>query len=92
MNFPPLSRGILALLLLGLPAGCPATQAQATGDAAGIPLPVIPVAVFKVTHYRAVGDGHTPCTAAIRKSIAACWAGGGGTVVVPARKFLTGPI
>jgi hypothetical protein len=40
----------------------------------------------------AVGDGAALCTDAIRKAIAACRAAGGGRVVVPAGRFLTGAI
>ena len=52
-----------------------------------IPLPVIPDAVFNVTNYAAIGDGRTPDTAAIQKTIDACSAAGGGTVLVPAGNF-----
>ncbi|MGZ8491352.1 MAG: glycoside hydrolase family 28 protein [Gemmatirosa sp.] len=47
---------------------------------------------FDVTQYGAVGDGRTDCTAAIRRAIDACHAAGGGRVVVPAGRFLTGPV
>ena len=60
--------------------------------AQNIPLPVIPSAVFNITNYGAVGDGKTLNTAAIQKTIAACTNAGGGTVLVPAGKFLFGPI
>ena len=39
-----------------------------------------------------MGDGVTDCTAAIANAIAACNAGSGGRVVVPAGTFLTGAI
>src|SRR5690349_19279993 len=55
------------------------------------PLPVIPHATFEITRYGAVGDGRTMDTAAIQKTIDAATAAGGGTVRVPAGKFLTGP-
>jgi len=61
-------------------------------QAQNIPLPVIARAVFNITHYGAVGDGKTVNTAAIQKAIDACSATGGGTVLVPAGKFLFGPI
>ena len=67
-------------------AGTPASQAQA------IPQPRIPNAVFNLTNYGAIGDGATLNTAAIQKAIDACAAAGGGTVRVPAGKFLFGPI
>jgi polygalacturonase len=59
---------------------------------AGIQLPVFAPAEFPLMQYGAVGDGKTDCTAAFAKAIAACNGAGGGHVVVPAGKFLTGPI
>jgi polygalacturonase len=47
---------------------------------------------FAVTKFGAKGDGQTSCTQAFRDAIAACAAAGGGRVVVPAGKFLTGAI
>ena len=40
----------------------------------------------------AKGDGTTDCTAAFRAAIDACRAAGGGRVVVPAGRFLSGAI
>ena len=60
-------------------------------QAQDISLPVIPAAVFSVANYGAVGDGRTPDTAAIQRTIDACSAAGGGTVLVPAGNFLTMP-
>ena len=39
-----------------------------------------------------MGDGTTLNTAALQKALDACGAAGGGTVVVPAGRFLTGPL
>ena len=47
---------------------------------------------FIITSYGARADGETDCTAAIRQAIAACSAAGGGRVVVPPGRFLTGPV
>jgi polygalacturonase len=47
---------------------------------------------FDVARYGARGDGGTDCTAAFRDAVAACSVAGGGRVVVPAGRFLTGPI
>ncbi|MFT2009620.1 glycoside hydrolase family 28 protein [Pontibacter sp. 13R65] len=47
---------------------------------------------FNVTDYGAVGDGTTNSSEAFKKAIAACNEAGGGRVVVPAGKYLTGPI
>jgi polygalacturonase len=61
-------------------------------QAQSIPLPVIPPAIFNITSNGAIGDGKTLNTAAIQKTIDACSAAGGGTVLVPAGKFLFGPV
>ena len=54
--------------------------------------PVFPDRVFDITKYGAVGDGARDCTAAFRDAIAACASAGGGRVVVPAGRFLSGAI
>jgi polygalacturonase len=48
--------------------------------------------VFNVTDYGAVGDAKANNTAAMAKAVAACASAGGGTVWVPAGRFLTGSI
>jgi polygalacturonase len=48
-------------------------------------------ATFDVRDYGAVGDGKTLNTAAIQKAVDTAAAAGGGTVLVPAGRFLTGP-
>ncbi|NLE60126.1 MAG: glycoside hydrolase family 28 protein, partial [Planctomycetes bacterium] len=48
--------------------------------------------LFSVVQYGAVGDGRTLNTDAIAKAVAACAEAGGGTVIVPAGRYLTGPI
>ena len=48
--------------------------------------------VYNIADYGAVADGKTKNTAAIAKAIAAATAAGGGTVWVPAGKFLTGTV
>lgn len=47
---------------------------------------------LNVVDFGAVGDGKTLCTASIQKAVDACARGGGGRVVFPAGKYLTGPI
>jgi polygalacturonase len=48
--------------------------------------------IFNITNYGAVADGTTSCTEAFKKAIEECAYKGGGTVYVPAGKFLTGAI
>ena len=48
--------------------------------------------VFDITTYGAVDNPQTSSADAFRQAIAACHQAGGGTVRVPAGKFLTGPI
>jgi len=47
---------------------------------------------FLITNYGAKGDGKTLNTEAFKQAIAACTKSGGGKVVVPLGKFLTGAI
>jgi len=47
-------------------------------------------ATFDVKQYGAVGDGTTMNTAALQKAIDAAAAAGGGTVVFPAGRYLSG--
>jgi polygalacturonase len=62
------------------------------GNAAVVPLPVIGAGTFQVSTYGAVGDGTTVDTSALQAALDAAKAAGGGTVVVPAGTFLSGPI
>lgn len=48
--------------------------------------------VVNVLDFGAVGDGRTLCTAGIQAAINACAAAGGGKVLVPPGRYLTGPI
>jgi polygalacturonase len=54
--------------------------------------PVFPDRDFDITAFGAVGDGATDCTDAFRRAVAACHAEGGGRVVAPRGRWLTGPI
>ena len=47
---------------------------------------------FNVAEFGAVGDAKTLATAAIQSAVDACAKAGGGTVIVPAGRYLTGPI
>ncbi|MEO8661859.1 MAG: glycosyl hydrolase family 28 protein [Bryobacteraceae bacterium] len=62
-------------------------------------VPLIPSAAtpqapheFNIANYGAVADGTTINTVAIQKAIDACFAAGGGRVLVPAGVFLTGSV
>jgi len=73
--------GVLVVVLMGAVAAA----------GAKIPGPRIPAGVFNIVDYGAVGDGTTVNTDAISKAMAACEKAGGGTIIVPAGRFLTGP-
>lgn len=48
--------------------------------------------VYSITDFGAVSGGEVLCTKAFQKAIEACKQNGGGSVVVPAGHYLTGPI
>ncbi len=54
--------------------------------------PDFPRRDFDIRRFGAVADGTTDCTEAFRTAIAACHRAGGGRVVVPPGRFLTGSI
>ena len=54
--------------------------------------PSFPKRTFDITQYGAVLDGSSDSTGAIRAAIAACESAGGGRVVVPKGRFVTGSI
>jgi hypothetical protein len=54
--------------------------------------PAFPKRVVSIADHGAVADGTTKNTAAFAKAIAACADAGGGRVLVPAGRWLTGPI
>ena len=54
--------------------------------------PTFPDRSFDIRDFGAVADGKTKNTEAIRKAIQACSDAGGGRVLIPAGKWLTGPI
>ncbi len=92
--------GSLAGLALAVPrasafqAAPPAapTWADAEAIVARLAPPVFPARDFDVTTFGAVGDGVKVNTTAFRDAIAACEAAGGGRVVVPTGRFVTGAI
>ena len=65
---------------------------QVPGILSRIKPPTFPNRDFVITAYGAVGDGKADCSEAFRKAIAECSQAGGGRVVVPEGRFLTGPI
>jgi polygalacturonase len=78
-----------------------ADESAAKNDTAWSQLPVILARIkpptfqnkdFIITDYGAVGDGQIFCTQAFKDAIAACNKAGGGRVVVPEGKWLTGAI
>lgn len=54
--------------------------------------PVFPARDFDVRNYGAAGDGIVDCTNSFRRAVEECSKAGGGRVVVPAGRYLTGPI
>jgi polygalacturonase len=95
-----MKKGFIVALFIGVcewgygQVNRPATDPWATVKQieANIKAPSFPDRTFLITDYGAVSDASTDCTAAIAKAIAACSNAGGGRVVVPAGKFLSGPI
>jgi polygalacturonase len=66
--------------------------AQVPAILARIVPPKFPNRDFDVTQFGARGDGSNDCTLAFSNAIAACHNAGGGRVIVPPGKFLTGAI
>ncbi len=54
--------------------------------------PTFPKREFSISDYGAVAHSTAPCTDALKAAIAACHQAGGGRVIVPAGRFLTGAI
>jgi polygalacturonase len=77
---------------LAVPAASTAAWARCDAIIARIAAPTFPARDVDITAHGAIGDGVTLCTDAFRKAIDACHDAGGGRVVVPAGRFLTGAI
>ena len=65
--------------------------AEAQSNSA-IPQPPAPKLTLNVRDFGATGDGTTKDTAALQQAIDRCWVLGGGEVVAPAGKYLTGAL
>lgn len=72
------------------PAGDPWLRAESI--VRSIVVPKFKPADFDIRKFGAVEGGKASCTDAIRKAIAACHAAGGGRVVIPRGRFLTGSV
>ena len=92
---------LCALALLTTALGCRADSAASTRTNPWAQVPAIlarivppkfPDRDFDVTQFGARGDGTNDCTLAFSNAIAACHTAGGGRVLVPTGKFLTGAI
>lgn len=65
---------------------------KADSIVANIKIPVFKNKIYTITDFGAKGDGNTDCTNAFTSAIQSCNKGGGGKVVVPQGKYLTGAI
>ena len=84
--FGPVKAAPLFLLTAALaPLFAPAAQVSPAQ-------PAIPDRSFNLMDFGAVADARTPNTDAFRRAIASVEKSGGGTLVVPAGSYLTGPI
>ncbi len=82
----------LALLPVSSHAGVPTPWSRAADIVRNIRAPVFPARQFDISAFGAKGDGITLNTAAINVAIDRCAEAGGGRVVVPPGRFLTGAI
>jgi polygalacturonase len=88
----------LAVGAAALPAGAAAVDTVFGSAAFGMERAVpqgntaIPKYIFDVRDFGAVGDGKAMCTRQIQSAVDACERVGGGKVVVPPGRYLTGPI
>jgi len=92
MRILPTSRRRFLCALAAWPAAQPQGWELAGAILKRIRPPAFPARDFDLTRYGAAGDGVTDCTVAFRQAIAACQQAGGGRVIVPAGKFLTGAV
>src|SRR5689334_12713479 len=67
-------------------------QTLALAPTAGDAHPPPGSSVLDVTRFGASGDGRTLCTGALQKAIDACGGRGGGVVLIPAGRYLSGAL
>ncbi len=79
--FAVFAQPVPAKYTAGLPFSMPEVQ-----------VPVFPDRTVNIIDHGAVGDGHTMNTESINAAIQICAKSGGGTVVIPAGTWITGPI
>jgi polygalacturonase len=81
---------LIVLCLIGLPHAQKAAPAEAAALASKTPS--ASGMAMSIADFGAVGDGKTINTDAIQRAIDVCAAKGGGTIHVPAGRWVTGPI
>jgi polygalacturonase len=67
-------------------------QQQQDAILSRIKAPSFPKRDFDIVKFGAKGDGKMDCSQAIRDAISACTKAGGGRVVIPTGRFVTGPV
>jgi len=87
-----LATGVASRLDAGLVRAADDPWARAAAIRARVRPPRFPGRVFDVTRYGARGNGATLATTALDAAIRACTAAGGGRVLVPEGRYLTGPV
>ena len=92
LNASTIRRDFLKQFATGAAVAIPAlgTISQAQAGAQALSRRTAPL--FNVADFGAVSDGKTVCTVAIQKAIDECARAGGGMVIFPAGRFLTGPV
>ena len=85
---------LTAFMLIPLFSGAQEQQMLHVSEIlAHIQAPVFKNAVYNITDYGAIADGHSDCKAAFDKAISLCSVSGGGRVLVPAGTwFIAGPV
>jgi len=89
-------RDLLSRSVAALQASTEVLAARAGLDAGEmlkrVQTPAFPGRLFPITEFGGVGDNQALCTKAIADAIRACSEAGGGSVIVPSGRFLTGAI